>query len=135
MESNPEDIAFQADLQQYPDGEGERSTLSVFMNDEGKALKHTVATKGVAENSPSWPNKDPVTLSENALHFVLEEGEKGNQSILPFYNALNYLEINQLKDEDGSIRALVKIKSSQSGKVLIVKMNEDGTFNSHRFED
>lgn len=135
LESNPEDIAFHSDLQQYPDSAGEKSTLSIFMNEDGKTLKHTVSAKGVAAQTPSWPDKDPVTLSENALHFVLEEGEKGTQSILPFYNALNYLEINQLKEADGSIKALVKMKSSRSSNVLEVKMNADGTFNSHQIDN
>lgn len=119
---------------QYPAADRSIRKLILEMDEEGKTLKHTVEGTQNGIEAPAWPDKDPVTLSENSLHFVLEEAEKNNLDILPFHNGLKSFEISSLTHSDGSKKASVKMRSSLTTKVLEVIMNLDGTFNSHKFQ-
>ncbi|MBF0315963.1 MAG: hypothetical protein HQK50_08855 [Oligoflexia bacterium] len=131
----PEDPSYKSLVKEYANANGSHNVLSVFLDENGKAMLHEAASAGDAQGAPTWPETDPVTLSENALHFVLEEGAKGNPEILPFYNAFLSLEISQASNPDGSIKAHVKMVSKNQPKALLVIMNSDGTFNSSKILD
>lgn len=127
---NIEDPHYKAILKQTPDKDNKVSTLILLMDQEGKTLSHDVKLMTLINEAPAWSDKDPVTLSENALHFVEEEEAKGNTDIIPFYEGLNRMTISQFNDQ-GTIKARVSIESSKSTKVLEVILNMDGTYSKY----
>lgn len=130
---NPEDPHYRVILKQTPDKDDKVSTLTLLMDQEGKTLSHDAKLMTTINEAPVWPDKDPVTLSENSLHFVEEEQAKGNTDIIPFYEGLNRMTISQFNDQ-GTIKARVAIESTKNSKTLIVLLNMDGTFSKYSIE-
>ena len=132
-QENPGEAFFNVTVKQFPAADGNTRNLLLSLNEEGKTLKHVVEGTSNGEGAPIWSDKDPVTLGENALHFVLEESEKGNPDVIPFNTALTSFDISQIALEDGALKASVKMTSSEVTKVLEVILNLDGTYHSHKF--
>lgn len=109
--------AYKALVYQAPNG-GNHASVEILMDQAGKALSHQVngsASAGAAQ----WPSKDPLSIAENALHFVLDQA--GNEALKPFRASL--VEMN-LTAVDGVAKAV--IKSSETSKVLVVSLSLSG---------
>jgi len=110
---------------QAPGTNGSAHQIELNLAADGKVVGAHKEITGTDGTSPLWPDKDPVTLTENGLHFVLENGPI-NAEIAPFFNALTEAFITQVQ-ESGQTLARVQFKNSQSAKVLEVTLKTDGT--------
>lgn len=110
---------------------GEALQMDVVYDGNGKPLSYNVLPGGNPGPDEGWTGVDAVTLMENGLHYVLENGEK-DIKVKPFYTALTTITLakGQL---DGKTIARAQMKSSESPLTLNVYVNLDGTFISAEF--
>lgn len=113
-------LAFQA-----PGSGGSAHQIELNLAADGKVIGSHKEIKGTDGVAPQWPDKDPVTLTENGLHYVLENGPIKSE-VAPFFNSLTEAVIAQVQ-ENGQTLARVQFKNSQSTKVLEVTLKTDGT--------
>jgi len=106
--------------------DGSSRRVEILMDANGKASAHQV-TDAAEGNSPAWPQTDPVTLMEYALHYVLENGAT-KPEVAPFFNNLIEGTLTQLQAANGQTVAQATFKTSESEKVLFVIQGLDGTF-------
>ncbi len=123
------DPAFKILVAQFPGLEGNSNKIELLMDLNGKTLSHKVIPGPQSEGFPIWPDKDPVTLSENSLHYVLE-GWVTNPALIPFFKGLKSLRLTQVKDSQGKILARSEMHSSEMNEVLEVFVGTDGNFHS-----
>ena len=129
-QAQPEDPRFRILAEQFPAQDGSKSTLEVFENKTGKPVKHIQSlTTTPVTGAPLWPLKDPVTLSENALHYILDN-ESVKPDLVPFHTGLSSLELVK-NEEGGELKAEVRITRVQSAAVLKILINTNGDFESY----
>lgn len=126
---NEDEPSFKATVFQYPGVDGTQKSLEIIMNAEGKALSHAVKAGADASGAPSWPDKDPVTLSENALHYVIENAIN-KPELVPFNERLSGFAITEGTNAAGDRIGLVSMSATDSGQILNVRVKLDGTFDS-----
>lgn len=110
---------------------GEAMQMDVVYDGNGKPLSYNVLPDGNAGPDEGWTGVDSITLMENGLHYVLENGEK-NAKVKPFYTALTTIKLTK-GQLDGKTVARTEMKSSESALTLNVYVNLDGTFISAEF--
>jgi len=121
----PTDPAFKVTAAQVPGPDGKQSKVEILLDGNGKALSHTVKPGTDATAAPRWPDKDPVTLSENAMHVVLDGAN--NPKLKPYFTGFKSLELTQDRDATGLTIARAKMKSMEIPAVLEVTLKTDGT--------
>lgn len=121
------DPYFKATASQYVAADGTMNQIEIFMDDQGKALSHVVKPGTISQNAPVWPDKDAVTLMENSLHYVLEEGPT-NADVKPFYTGFTGHALTQVTDNTGQTLSRLEVRSSETNKVLEIFLKLDGTF-------
>ncbi|MBF0297851.1 MAG: hypothetical protein HQK51_03980 [Oligoflexia bacterium] len=129
---NPGEAYYKITLNQYPASDGSIRKLIILLDEKGKSLSHKVEGNLNGINAPSWPGRHPITLSEHALHFILEESMSGNTKISPYNEGLQRLEILPFTAGDNSLKAAIKVKSKLAHQFLEVILNQNATFNSYR---
>ena len=117
--------AYKATAIQVPGADGTFKKVEILMDDAGKGLSQNVVA-GTEGSAPGWPDKDPVSLTENALHYVLENGPT-KAEVKPFYTGLTEISLAQAKDAQGKVLANFSMKSSETPKVLLLTLKSDGT--------
>lgn len=87
--TNPTDPGFYALLEQYPAEDGTKNQLELWFSDKVRPPKweHRVTPGGAAQGAPTWPDKDAVTLMENAFHYLLDHWEE-NSELAPYNERL-----------------------------------------------
>lgn len=110
---------------------GEAMQMDVVYDGNGKPLSYNVLPGGNAGPDEGWTGVDAITLMENGLHYVLENGEK-DANVKPFYTALTTITLTK-GQLNGKTVARTQMKSSESALSLNVYVNLDGTFISAEF--
>lgn len=130
VQQKAEDPAFRNLEEQYPgdDATLPPSTLEIIQNADGKALSNKAADSKESTVAPTWPDKDPVTLCENGLHWIEETDFKKNPEIEPFFNDLKDFRIVQIADADHEkkVLALVTYSANKTKDLLHITLNEGG---------
>lgn len=132
-QSKPTDPAFKATASQVAGPDGKQSKVEILMDGAGKALSHTVKPGTEATTAPRWPEKDPVTLSENAMHVVLDG--KNDPKFQPYFDGFKSIELSQDRDATGQTIARGKMKAVGVEKTLEVLLKTDGTVISSQLID
>lgn len=130
--SNETEPVFKSTVFQYPASDGTQKSVDIVMNGDGKALSYTVNAGGNAQGEPTWPDKDPVTLTENALHYVID-GSATKPDLVPYNDALSSLQITQGTNQAGEKVAVVDVRSSSVTPTLRIKILTTGDFYSAEF--
>ncbi len=110
---------------------GEALQMDVVYDSNGKPLSYNVLPGGNPGPDEGWTGVDAITLMENGLHYVLENGEK-EATVKPFYTALTTITLTK-GQLNGKTVARTQMKSSESALTLNVYVNLDGTFVSAEF--
>ncbi|AZZ37280.1 hypothetical protein CIK05_10935 [Bdellovibrio sp. qaytius] len=105
---------------------GEALQMDVVYDGNGKPLSYTVLPGGSAGPDEGWTGVDAITLMENGLHYVLENGEK-DANVRPFYTALTTITLTK-GQLNGKTIARTQMKSSENALTLNVYVNLDGSF-------
>lgn len=119
------DPAFKVTASQVPGPDGSQSQVEILMDGAGKALSHSVKLGTEAATAPRWPDKDPVTLTENAMHVVLDG--KNDPKFKVYYDGFKSIVLSQDRDESGQTIARAKMTSKDEIKALEVILKTDGT--------
>lgn len=122
---------FKVRVSQTQPASGDALQMDVVYDVNGKPLSFNVLPGGNSGPDDGWTGVDAVTLIENGLHYVLENGET-DAKIKPFYTALTTITLTK-GQLSGKPVALVQMKSSESSLTLNVYVNFDGTFISTEF--
>jgi len=116
-----------------PDTSNQSSTISMVTDTTGKVVSHTVGKIYQPANPVSWPEKDAVTLIEDALHFVLE-GWATYPEVKAFYLGLTSITMTAAQDAQGNPIAAFAVTSDDDARTLHVFLKTDGTFISHEIK-
>ncbi len=125
-----EEPAFQGLAHEVKAEDGTQKIVEVLLDDEGRPLPGNTESGGnIAANAPVWPDKDPTTLSENALHYLIDNSPT-TPTLKPFDNLKKFtITPVQLKIGDKEqMVAQVDIQSADTTDVLRVLVLVDGTF-------
>ena len=122
---------YKVHVTQTQPAQGQAFQMDVLYDETGKPLSFLVLPGGTAGPDDGWTGVDSVTLTENALHYVLDNGVTDSK-VAPFYTGLTtvHLEKGQLS---GKAVAQVQIASSDTNLKLNVYLNLDGTLISVEF--
>lgn len=129
---NPLLPKFRIMAETYAAKDGTKKRLEIWMNAKGKVLEHKPLPGGEPDGAPTWPDKDPVTLAENALHRILDNVSV-IPSLVPFFNSLVEFTISPITDETGSLLAAIDVMSSESHDILRIFIAADGTFKGEQY--
>ena len=124
-QENSDAPRFRVKSQQFTNTENAAPGIIIDFNNEGRALNFNVL-EGTKIAGPIWPIKDPVTLTENALHYILDESIV-IPDLLPYLNSLSEITINQEIIDNMSL-AKVKFTNTENNNVLTIFINSDGRF-------
>lgn len=133
-ESQNRDLSarFKIRAETYPATDGTKKGLDVLMNAQGKVLKYEPFPGGEPDGAPMWPDKDPVTLSENAMHRILDNASVIS-SLVPFFNSLSGFTISPASDESDSLLAQIDVLSSESSEMLRIFLTPDGKYKKENY--
>lgn len=130
---NQEPAYYKVHVTQTQPTQGQAQQMDVIFDDDGKPLSYSVIPGGASGPDDGWTGVDPVTISENALHYVLENGET-DAKVKPFYTGLTTVSLEKGL-LNGQITAKVQMTSAETNTKLNVYLNLDGTFISTNFTD
>jgi len=126
---NEDDPSFKTTVYQVPGQDGSQKSIEIVFNEEGKTIKYTVNAGSDAVNAPTWGEKDATTLTENALHYVLDNAAV-KPELVPFSQRLSTLKLSPGTNAAGAPVALVEMGAAANDGVLRVRIKLDGTFDS-----
>ena len=129
---NEDEPSFKTTVFQYKSQDGSQRAVEIILDEEGRPLTYQELAGGPAQNAPTWPDKDATTLSENALHYVLE-GAVTKPELKPYNEKLTSLAITQGKNAQGQTVAAVDFTADGETKALRVRVKTNGDFDSAEF--
>lgn len=129
-QNQPTDPAFKAIALQVPGADGKSHEVDIFMDATGKALSNTVINGSDSVNAPTWPDKDAVSLSEDSMHYILDNAA-ATPDLVPFYANFTNLILTQAQDSHGQMLSLATVRSSATNTILEIYLNFDGSFSSY----
>ena len=103
---------------------GSPMSVAIFLDTTGKVLKHQVGEGGQPGSETSWSGKDPLSLVEVGLHYIIDENTK-NEQLRPFANDFQSLKIQQSTTNSGPV-AIIKMSSSTTTAKLILTLDPNG---------
>lgn len=118
-------VYFKTRVSQTKPAEGNPLQLEISLDHDGKPLAYQLVPNGVAGPDLAWPVKNSGELTENALHYVLENANDPN--IAPFdTDAVSFTLSKAVLDKQTV--ALGQLTSSATTDKLNIYLNLDGTF-------
>lgn len=130
--NSDDETRFISVIEQIPGADGTKNIVEIFQNEDGKGIKHNVKEGTVATVGPVWGQKDPVSLAEEASHYILE-GHVTKPELIPYYNNLTGFTLEQGKNSTDETVAVVDYASTASTKILRVRVKLSGEFDSAEF--
>ena len=122
---NQAPLYYKTRVSQTKPAEGQPMQVEISFDDDGKPLAFQLIANGVAGPDKGWPDKTAGELSENALHYVLENA--GDAKIALFDKAATSFNLSKTILNKQTV-ALGQMKSSATTETLNIYLNLDGTF-------
>jgi hypothetical protein len=119
--------SFRITVAQHPGMDGTQRKVVIVLDEEGRPLTNDVIAGAAPSQPVMWPGKDPTTLSENALHYV-QDAAAVNRDLIPFRDALVTMTVVQERNPAGQVIARVDVTSSDTAKVLKIRLDAAGNF-------
>lgn len=116
---------FKVRLSQTQPASGNPVQVDITLDGKGKPLAHQVVNGGSSGPDRGWSGKDSVTLSENALHYVIDNAK--DPKYAPFNDGLKSFVLSK-GTYKGQTVARGQILSSLSSGKLNVYLKLDGSF-------
>lgn len=127
---NPTDPKFRTTSAVEPGSDGTISSIEILLDSKGRPLNSNLIPGTFPTTPTLWPDRDPVTLAEDGLHFVLE-----NYATIPavnvYYVAFQSLSIVPGQNTAGEPVAVVDVRASGTDQILRIRLRLDGTFESY----
>lgn len=115
------------------DSNNQSSTITMLSDPKGKVISHSVSDIYQPATPVNWPEKDAVTLIEDALHFVLE-GWVQYPEVKAFYLGLMSISMTPDQDAQGNLIASFQVTSDDDARILYIRLKTDGTLISHEIK-
>jgi hypothetical protein len=116
-----------------PNANSQSSTISMVTDAKGKVVSYKVGQIYQPANPVNWPEKDAITLIEDALHFVLE-GWTTDPKVKAYYLGLTSITMSAAQDTRGNLIAAFAVSSDDDARTLYIRLKTDGTFISHEIK-
>ncbi len=126
------EAAFRVTQIQQAASDGSAIKIDLTLDGNGKAIKHEVGPGTEAANVTTWPDKDPLTLCENSLHYVLDNAVV-KPELKPYFEELESLVLNAGKDAEGKLIAVIDMRAKDTKPILRVWIKTDGNFAAAQF--
>lgn len=123
--------SFEVIVSQEADEGEEANKVTVVLDEKGKALSHTVAAGKTATQPTKWAGKDPLTLSELAVHHI--EHMMSDKKLVPFYDGMKALRLTQMQ-HGSHIMVVAEFLSDLTTDRLVMNLNTDGSLIDYSFE-
>lgn len=123
--TNQAPIYYKVLVSQTQPGQGLPQQLEIFFNDDGKPLSFQLIAGGTSGPDMAWPDKDAVSLSENALHFVLENNK--DPKVALFDKGVTTFVLTK-GIYNGEVVARGQLVSSLTSEKLNIYIKLDGTY-------
>lgn len=127
-----EQPSFKVTAFQHPAEDKTQKSIELIFNEEGRFLSHTVKEGGDAKQPPTWPDKDVTSLSEVALHYVLE-GVYTKPELKPYSETFSSFDVSQGTNAVGDLVAVVDVRATANDPVLRIHVKPNGVFDSAEF--
>lgn len=121
----PNGAAYRFRAYQAQGADGTARQVAILLDENGKAISHEV-TDGSVGAVPAWGQKDPVSLMEMALHYVVDGADR--PELAPFMRDLSEGSISQTSISPQGTVALAVFKASSTAKVLRVLLTLSGAY-------
>ncbi len=119
--NNDEEPAFKTTITLYPGADGTQKALVVILDEEGRKKGYETIKGANPVNAPVWSDKDSATLSEYALHYILDSA-KTNPELDEINDGATGMTLSQGEIAPGVTGAIVDVitgKGKSSIKILI----------------
>lgn len=103
---------------------GSPMSVIISIDASGKVIKHQLGADGNPGQPVVWTGKDPVSLVESGLHYVLDEYPNKSQ-LRPFAIDFQSLTLNQTSTANGSV-AEIAMKAKSTTAKLILTLDPNG---------
>ena len=123
--SNEAPAFYKIKASQTKPSQGNPLQLEIAMDVNGKTLSYQVVAAGVAGADPGFTDKDAASLTENALHYVLENTNQGKVAMFD-KGASSFVLSKQTLD--GVTVVLGQLTSTLTTEKLNIYLKLDGTF-------
>ncbi|HTL13455.1 MAG TPA: hypothetical protein VL588_13260, partial [Bdellovibrionota bacterium] len=107
----PDQAAFQSTVTLVPAADGTRMSVTIPMDETGKALSFATVAGGAPAGAPAWPVVDAVTLAENCFHYI-EDGYQAKPELVPFNDGVTSLDLVAGTDSTGAQAAVATLRAS-----------------------
>ena len=118
-------VYYKTRVSQTKPAEGNPIQLEISLDEDGKPLAFQLIPNGVAGPDMAWPDKNSVELTEQVLHYVLENAKE--EKIVPFDTAATSVTLSKVILEKQTV-VLGQVSSSATTDKLNIYLNFDGTF-------
>ena len=121
---NQAPVAFKVMVSQAAPAAGNPLQVAMDFDKDGKPLSFEVVSGGVAGVDSAWPGADAVTLTENSLHYLLDNPT--DPKAAPFFDDLGTVELTK-GTLNGQDVAVAHMTTMDGTKKLNVYLKMDGT--------
>jgi hypothetical protein len=127
----PADPTFIIRASQVPGADGTSRTIDLTFDAIGRPMNFTVAAGADSQNPPAWPLKDAITIAENSLHWLEDQGPLVDE-LKPFFQGMTAFVLSPVINDQGALSgAVVAYTVSRGQPTLLVSMGLDGVFQSY----
>lgn len=123
--ANEAPVFYKVKVSQTKPNAGKPIQVEIAMDEDGKTLSYQVVAGGVAGADPQFSDKDAASLSENALHYVLENTNQGKVAL--FDKGASSFTLSKLTLNGASV-VLGQLTSTLTTEKLNIYLKQDGTF-------
>jgi hypothetical protein len=99
-------------------------SVTILLDSSGMVLKYAVNEGGTAGADINWSGKDPISLTEAGLHYVLDN-QKTSEDLKPFAANFESLVLEQ-KSVNGNITGELKMSNTLNSSKLILTLDPNG---------
>ncbi len=122
---NQAPVFYKTTVSQTQPAQGKPIQLEIALDEDGKPLSFQLVANGVAGPEVAWSGKNAGQLTENALHYVLENATVGKVAL--FDKSATSFTLS-LQTKDGQSVARGQVLSSATTEKLNIYLKLDGTF-------
>lgn len=122
---NQAPVYYKTRVSQTKPAQGNPLQLEISFDEDGKPLAFQLVPNGVAGADLAWPEKNAGELTENALHYVLENA--ADSKVTLFDKSATSFALTQGK-LNGQTVARGQVTSSATTEKLNIYLKLDGTF-------
>jgi hypothetical protein len=119
----PTDPSYRVSARQVPVDAAKTSSVDFLLDIKGNILDFRADFNGAAASAPVWPGSDPITLTEKALHYVMDNST-AKPALAPYNRDLKRVAIAPVTGRAGA--AKVTISSSSAADLLEILIQPDG---------